>query len=286
MLSDTDVSLRLAAFQEWGICEIMFGLNTLIYLSSFDALKSKLVYRSFLLLPPICGSYDSSVPFNPDIEMYDMIATYISTAISALAIALVLHDRWTRWKNRKPLLYHEGFSDGKLHRYRQVRFLIWDENGHPMEVDAPEDSSPGFVFTLLSRSSEPIEIYDISFGNLNAREPHGERLKSSVPLPYVLKAHDYRSFQLAVIGEYDKSQLIYTWNNRKSLWTIPVFSIRFDVKVRTSRGTVTSSIRGFSKFDNFRTRLNFKLSFLRAKAFKSNTVRPVKLLLDRSNWWE
>ena len=216
-----------------------------------------------------------------------MLATYISVVISTLAIVLVLYDRWTRWKNRKPVLYHDNYSDGKLRRYHQARFLVWDDKGYPVQEDAHEGCSLGFMFSLISRSSEPIEIYGVRVGRLSTDKTLPDLiLASSVSLPFVLKPYDYQHFQFTVTGKFERSSLLSTWKSRKYLWLVTPSNITSIVEVRTSRGTVKASVRGFSKADIFRRRLNYKFAFWRAKTFKSSEVKPLKFLLDRKNWWE
>ena len=212
---------------------------------------------------------------------------YITIVISTLSIVLVLYDRWVRWKNRKPFLYHDNYSNQKLRRYRQARFIVWDGKGYPINEDAPENHSLGFVFTLMSRSSEPVEIYDINFGYLSVRKSSSDsRLASSVTLPFMLKPYDYQHFRLTVAGELERLQLLDTWNSRKNLWFMPSSNINSVVEVRTSQGAVKASIRGFSKADIFRRRLNHRFAFWRAKTFKSSGLKPLNFLLDEENWWE
>ena len=164
---------------------------------------------------------------------------------------------------------------------------MWDEKGYPVEDDSAIGYSPCIMFTLLNRSSDPIELYDISFIYMTARDPRsGEGLKTSVTLPCMLKPHDYQNFVVVPNGEFEKPQLMYTWNRRNELWFAPGFSITSNVQIRTSKGVVIASIRGFSKLDNFRRRLNFRLSFWRSKTFRRNSVKPFTILLDRRNWWE
>ena len=209
--------------------------------------------------------------------------------MSILAIAIVLYDRITRWMKRKPMLYHEKYSNRKLRRYKQARFLVWSGDGvlSDDDEDASEGDLPAFMFNLVNRSSESVEIYGFGIGHLSTDAILPDLLLSSaVTVPFILKPYDNQRLGLRVEGEMARSSLLDTWNSRKYLWLAPGFNWYVtDIEVRTSQGVVRASVRGFSKTDISRRWLNRKLVNWRWKIIKSSSLEPLGFL-NKEDWWE
>ena len=223
-----------------------------------------------------------------------MYITYTTAIISILAFSFVVYDRVTRWMSKKPVLHHDMYYPGKGHRrFMQARLIVWDEEGNVVQGDADETCTPGFYFTLLSRSSEPVEIYDVEFSHLSVRKAGDPdyKLISSVSLPNMLKPYDYQNFHISVAGEFEKSQMLRTWNNRQSIWLLspsyPLSNAR-NIEVRTSRGVIKATVRGFSKSENRKRRLASKLYFARREWQRKAYLKIPKLrgFLEGKNWWE
>ena len=163
-----------------------------------------------------------------------------------------------------------------------------------IEDDADEQAcEPGFFFTLLSRSSEPVEIYDIEFSHMSVRRSQSpySGLNSSVSLPFILKPYDYQHFHISVSEGFEKSHVLNIWKHRKSS---PPMSLGYplskssDIEVRTSRGVVKANVHGFSNLDNRKRRLAFKLLFARKEWQRKTYLKIPKLrsFLEGKNWWE
>ena len=152
---------------------------------------------------------------------------------------------------------------------------------------ASKSDSPVFMFYLVNRSSEPVEIYGFGVGRLSTDAVLPDlQLSSSVSVPFILKPYDYQNLGLNVMGEFEKSSLLHTWNSRKHLWIVPTFnSYISDVEARTSQGLVKASVRGFSKADNFRRWLNRNLVNWRGKITRSSSLKPLDFL-NKEDWWE
>ena len=84
-----------------------------------------------------------------------------------------------------------------------------------IDEERKEDYTPAILFTLLNRSGEAIEIYDIEFSHLSTSTNQDYFcMASSVPIPYLLKPYDYQNFHIAINKEHS-FEFLSTWQSRK-----------------------------------------------------------------------
>lgn len=244
---------------------------------------------------------DSHSMLQEDGLTWSEIASVIAVILSIIVASWTIIGGVLLWKNKRPLLFHEMYrsEQSKLIRFKMARLVIWDRNGKAIvdeEVDKEreEDYTPGIVFTLLNRSSEAIEIYEIAFSHLSTNTKQDYfRIASSVQMPYLLKPYDYQNFRVAINRDHSW-EFLTTWRNRKfpsgAGFILHAYSLRTSQKVvvRTSKGTVKAYIRGFTRLENTRRKMAKYWMFSRTlNRFRKNpNISKAPRLLSIENWWE
>ena len=234
------------------------------------------------------------------LQAYGLTWSEIASLIAIIITSWTIIRGFLQWRNKKPLLFHEIYRSESQEslRFKKVRLIIWNKDGRAItedediNVERKEDYTPALLFTILNRSAEPIEIYEIKFSHLstnNTEHPYFH-MKPSIQLPYLLKPHDYQQFQIALNKEHS-SGFLYTWQNRKILYVfLPEHTLSTSrrVEVRTSKGTIKAYIRGFSRLENTRRKLVKYWSFSRnLNRFNKNpnTIKAPRFL-SKENWWK
>lgn len=233
------------------------------------------------------------------LQAYELTWSEIASIVAIILSSWAIIRGFLQWRNKKPILFHEIYrsESQKSLRFKKVRLIIWNKDGkaivedEDINLEIEEDYTPALIFTLLNRSAEPIEIYEIKFNHLSTNREHPYfQLKPSVRLPYLLKPHDYQRFQITFTKEHS-SGFLYTWQNRKILYAfLPEHTLSTSrrVEVRTSKGTIKAYIRGFSRLENTRRKLvKYWLFSRNLNRFNKNpNVIKAPSFLSKENWWK
>ena len=235
------------------------------------------------------------------LQEYGLTWSEIASVIAVILSSWAIIRGVLLWKNKKPLLFHEMYrsEQSKLIRFKMARLVIWDKNGKAIqdeEIDEErkEDYTPAILFTLLNRSAEAIEIYEIEFSYLSTNTNQDYfRMASSVPIPYLLKPYDYQNFHVAINKEHSH-EFLTTWQSRKfpsgAGFVLQAYSLRSSRKVvvRTSKGTVKACIRGFTWLENTRRKMAHYWMFSRTlNRFKKDpNIFKAPRFLSKEDWWE